>query len=35
MALIDDDQVEKIFRVFFVQSGPIIVLGDRLVDREV
>jgi hypothetical protein len=35
MTFVDDDQVEKIFRVFFVQSGPIIVLGDRLVDREV
>jgi len=35
MALIDDDQIEEIFRVFLVKSRPVFVLGDRLVNCEV
>ncbi len=35
MALVDDDQVEKLLRVFFVKAGPVLVFGDRLVNREI
>ena len=35
MAFVDDDQVEEVGRVFAVKAGPVVVLGDRLVDGEV
>src|SRR5205085_905451 len=35
MALVHDDEVEEIARVFFVQAGTVRVLGDGLVDGEV
>ena len=35
MALVDDNQIEEILRIFFVKSGPVFVFGDRLVNREI
>src|SRR5207253_11402786 len=35
MALIDDDQIEKILRIFFIKSRPVFIFGDRLIDREI
>jgi hypothetical protein len=35
MALIDDNQIEEVFRIFLVKPGPVLVLGDGLIDREI
>jgi len=35
VALVDDDQVEKVGRIFLVEAGPAFVPGQGLVDGEV
>jgi hypothetical protein len=35
VTLIDDDQVEEIFGIFFVEPWAALVLGNGLIDREV
>jgi hypothetical protein len=35
MTLIDDDQVEKFFRIFFIKPRTVLVLSNCLINREV
>ena len=35
MAFVDDDQVEEIRRERFEEAGPALILGERLIDREI
>jgi hypothetical protein len=35
MALVDNDEVEEIGGEFFVEAGPVFVLSDRLIGREI
>src|SRR5262249_32328015 len=35
MALVHDDEVEKVAGVFFVEAGTVFVFGDGLVDGEI
>jgi hypothetical protein len=35
VTLVNDDQVKKVFSIFFIKAGPMLVFRDGLVNREV